>query len=433
MKNNLWIIYLLTTIIFASTNAQEADYFEPSFLRFENHIYKESIKTPIFERLGLSLSDPVLQLGTTDVLQLSFDDLSEDATDYGYRLIHCTKDWQPSVLSENDFTGGFFTGIISKYRPSFNTTHSYFHYTLDFPNDQMQVLLSGNYLMVVFENAEPEKIVLTQRFLVVENLVNIETNIHRATDVSLRNSHQEVDVKLNTSGLNISNPYSDISLVILQNNSWLSAITNLKPRFVLDNELDYNYEEGNLFQGGSEFRTFDIRTMRFLTQFIEGIAYDSSTNENKVILKPAARKGTQRYTSEDDINGKFLIKIYEDRNSEVEADYLKVRFTLPVLEPYLNGKIYLYGQLTNWNVSPEGKMEFDDDNSLYFKELLLKQGYYNYEYLFVPDSTGKPEIADTEGQHFETRNDYSVLVYYREPGGRFDRLVGYRKAESAGN
>lgn len=433
MKNNLWIIYLLTTIIFASTNAQEADYFEPSFLRFENHIYKESIKTPIFERLGLSLSDPVLQLGTADVLQLSFDDLSEDATDYGYRLIHCTKDWQPSVLSENDFTGGFFTGIISKYRPSFNTTHSYFHYTLDFPNDQMQVLLSGNYLMVVFENAEPEKIVLTQRFLVVENLVNIETNIHRATDVSLRNSHQEVDVKLNTSGLNISNPYSDISLVILQNNSWLSAITNLKPRFVLDNELDYNYEEGNLFQGGSEFRTFDIRTMRFLTQFIEGIAYDSSTNENKVILKPAARKGTQRYTSEDDINGKFLIKIYEDRNSEVEADYLKVRFTLPVLEPYLNGKIYLYGQLTNWNVSPKGKMEFDDDNSLYFKELLLKQGYYNYEYLFVPDSTGKPEIADTEGQHFETRNDYSVLVYYREPGGRFDRLVGYRKAESAGN
>lgn len=433
MKHFLWIFFFFTTTIPASTNAQETDYYNPIFLRYENHIYKESIKTPILERLGLSLSDAVLQLGTTDVIQLSFDDLSEDATDYGYRIIHCTKDWQPSVLSENDYTGGFNTGIISKYRPSFNTTHSYFHYTLDFPNEQMQVLLSGNYLLVVFENSDPDKLVLTQRFLVVENLVSIESNIHRSTDVSLRNSHQEVDVKLNTGGLNISNPYSAVQLVILQNNSWSTAITDLKPRFVLDNELDYNYEEGNIFQGGSEFRTFDIRTMRFLTQFIETVAYDSSTNENKVILKPAARKGTQRYTSEDDINGKFLIKIYEDRNSEVEADYVKVRFTLPVLEPYLNGKVYLFGQLTNWNIGVEGKMEYDDDNSLYFKELLLKQGYYNYQYMFVPDSTGKPEIADTEGQHFETRNDYTLLVYFREPGGRFDRIVGYRKTESAGN
>jgi hypothetical protein len=433
MKIFLWILVLLISIVPASTNAQENDYFDPTFLRYENHIYKESIKTPIIERLGYALSDAVLQLGTGDILQLSFDDLSEDATDYGYRIVHCTKDWQPSILSENDYIGGFFTGIISKYRPSFNTTYSYFHYTLDFPNEQMQVLLSGNYLMVVFENAEPDKIVLTQRFLVVENLVSIECNIHRATDVSLRNSHQEVDVKLNTGGLNISNPYSSVELVILQNNSWPMAIKNLKPRFVLDNELDYNYEEDNVFQGGSEFRSFDIRTMRFLTQFIEGVAYDSSTNTNKVILKPAIRKGIQRYTSEDDINGKFLIKIYEDRNSEVEADYVKVRFTLPVLEPYLNGKFYLYGQLTNWNISPEGKMEYDDDNSLYFKELLLKQGYYNYQYIFIPDSTGKPEIAETEGQHFETRNDYSILVYFREPGGRYDRLVGYRKAESAGN
>jgi hypothetical protein len=433
MKKLLWILIFFATIIPASTNAQESDYYNSSFLRYENHIYKESIKTPILERLGFSLSDPVLQLGNTDVLQLSFDDLSEDAADYGYRIIHCTKDWQPSVLSENDYTDGFYTGIISKYRPSFNTTHSYFHYTLDFPNEQMKVLLSGNYLMVVFENAEPDKIVLTQRFLVVENLVNIESNIHRATDVALRNSHQEVDVKLNTGGLNINNPYSSVQLVIIQNNLWSTAITNLKPRFVLDNELDYNYDDENIFQGGSEFRTFDIRTMRFLTQFIEKVDYDSSTNNNKVILKPAIRRGTQRYSSEDDINGRFLIKIYEDRNSEVEADYVKVRFSLPVLEPYLNGKFYLFGQLTNWNIGIEGKMEYDYDNSLYFKELLLKQGYYNYQYMFVPDSTGKPEIADTEGQHFETRNDYTILVYFREPGGRFDRIVGYRKTESAGN
>lgn len=427
MKNILFISFLLLRICLPVIAQEGGDYYNPSFLRYENHVYNRNIKTVIFEQKDIPLSDPIINLGSTEKLMLSFDDLSEESSDYSYRIIHCDKTWQPSVLSESDYTGGFYTDHIADYKLSFNTVQHYYHYTLEFPNVNLYPLLSGNYILTVFNNNEPDSIVLTRRFWVVENIVSIEPNIHRATEIEFRNSHQEVDIKVNTGSLKIGNVYSDAQLVIVQNNNQSMAISDLKPQFVLDKELDYNYDDGNVFQGGNEFRNFDIRTTRFKTQYIDNISIDAVTKLTTVELKPDLRRGTQRYSTEEDLNGRYLIKVYEGRDGALEGDYLKVKFKLPVLEPFENGQVYLFGQLTNWEINPEAKMQFDTDNNQYINELQFKQGYYNYEYLFVPNNSKKPEIAESEGQHYETRNDYAIFFYCREAGNRYDRLTGYRK------
>jgi hypothetical protein len=426
MKKSLLLLFFIFRLC-TNVIAQGGDYYDPTFLRYENHVYNKNIISVIFEQSGVPLSDPVINLGSSEKLTLTFDDLGEEVSDYSYKIIHCDRNWQPSALSESDFTGGFYTDHIANYKQSFNTIQHYFHFKLEFPNENLSPLISGNYLLVVFDNSDPDKIVLTRRFWVVENIASIETNIHRATEIELRNTHQEVDIKVNTGSLKIGNPYSDAQLVIVQNNNQSMAISDLKPQFVLDKELDYNYDEGNVFQGGNEFRNFDIRTIRFKTQYIEDFSMDPASKITTVELKPDQRRGTQRYSTEDDLNGRYLIKVYEGRDGDLEGDYLKVKFKLPVLEPFENGQIYIFGQLTNWEITPEAKMQFDVDNNQYINELYLKQGYYNYEYLFVPNSSKKPEIAETEGQHFETRNDYSIFFYTREPGTRYDKLSGYRR------
>ncbi len=427
------IIGSIFSLVFCSIlKAQDSsDYYNQNFLRYENRIYKSNIQTVILEKKGAPLTDPIIQLHSDEKLILTFDELDADVSDFSYRWIHCNSNWEPStLLSESDFIDGFFTDHIVSFRHSFNTLQEYFHYSLEFPNTQMQPMLSGNYLIVIYKNEQPEIPIISQRFWVVDSKVEIKSFIHRATDIALRNSHQEVDFKLQLNKLKVANPYSDIKVTIVQNNRWDACITNLKPMFALDQELDYNYEEGNLFDAGNEFRNFDIRTTRFQTQFIEQIIKDSITNRYSFNLKPDVRKSTQRYSSEEDINGRYLIKIYDGRDGDLEGDYVKVNFQLPVLEETDSGSIYIFGQLTNWELMPWARMKFNETSSRYEQTLFLKQGYYNYEYIYLPMAKSSAQIADTEGNHYETENDYSFFVYFKDIAGRYDQLVGYRLVNS---
>ncbi len=425
----LILSWLSITLIFSiSLSAQDStDYFNATFLRYANHIYKSEIKTVLLSRKGFPLSDPVIQLNTDEKLVLTFDDLTPEVNDYSYRWIHCSSNWEPStLLSESDYIDGFFTDHIVNYRHSFNTLEGYFHYNLEFPNAQMRPMISGNYLLVIYLNEKPDEPIITERFWVVDSKVEIQSFIHRASDIALRNTHQEIDFKLQLNTLKVANPYSDIKVTIVQNNRWDAAITNLKPVFALDGLLDYNYEEGNLFNAGNEFRNFDLRTTRFQTQYVSQILQDSVTHHYTYILKPDLRRSTQRYTTEDDINGRYLIKIYDDRDGDLEGDYVNVNFRLPVLEESDSGSFYIFGQLTNWSLEPWAKMKYNEETRNFEQTITVKQGYYNYEYLFKPMIKSPSEIAETEGSHYETENDYAFFVYYRDISARYDHLVGYR-------
>jgi len=422
----LWIAILL--LVSSFVRAQDSiDYYNSTFLRYEDHIYKPNIHTVILEHAGAPLSNPVIQLNSDEKLFLSFDELEEDASDFSYRWIHCTSDWSPStLLSENDFIDGFYTDHIVSYRHSFNSTQHYYHYSLEFPNAQMRPIISGNYLLVIFKNDSTDVPLITKRFWVVDSKVEIQSFIHRATEIALRNTHHEIDFKLKLNTIKVANPYSDIKVTIVQNNRWDAALTNLKPKFALDGELDYDYEEGNLLDAGNEFRNFDIRTTRFQTQYVEQINKDSITHLYSFILKPDTRKSTQRYSTEEDINGRYLIKIYDDSDGDIEGDYVKVKFRLPVLNEVDSGSIYIFGQLTDWGLLPSARMKYNEITHSYEQTISLKQGYYNYEYIYSPTVKSPSIIADTEGNHYETENEYAFFVYYKDVASRYDHLVGYR-------
>jgi hypothetical protein len=259
--------------------------------------------------------------------------------------------------------------------------------------------------------------------MITENAVRIHADVHRPQMAADYNTGQQVDFTVNYTGLNVIDPYRDIYSLILQNGQWNNAKKNLKPDFVGNNELKYNsLSETNIFSGGNEFRYFDLKSIRYQSEYIRKIDFVKSNYH--VFLYPSDNREFKPYFYWQDFNGKYYIAVQEGRNMETDADYIYVYFTLPSKYIIDGGKMYVSGALNDWAFNKTNIMTYDQNKAEYQCTMLLKQGWYNYEYIFVKDGerTGAPSLF--EGNHYETENDYLIIVYYRNPRDRYDRIVG---------
>ncbi len=413
-----------TTVIQPPDN----DYYEKNYIRFGDFDYQNNIKTVLFNRIGWEFSTPIIELNTDEKLEIRFDDLDGDFKNYSYTIIHCNALWQPSDLAEYEYIQGFYEDQIRNYAFSRNTRTSYTHYHFVFPNENMQPILTGNYLLKVFVDNDPQKVVITRRFMVFQQNITIDASVKQATNLDIRTTHQEIDFTVNTSLYPISNPYRDIKVVVTQNARWDNAIIDLKPRLVQGNLLIYDYEDGNVFRGGNEFRNFDTKSLRYRSMNVETI--NSLPNGWDIVLKPDRNRRFLRYTTQSDINGQFLIKNDDYPDDFLEGDYAWVHFTLPHEKPFTDGNVYILGKLTNWNQNPSNKMEYNYRDAQYEKKLLLKQGFYDYQYALLADDSDEANEAIFEGSHSVTENTYTVYIYYRKPGEIFDSLIGIQHINS---
>ena len=425
MKKSQIIILIL--LLAVSSLAQENNFY------YENATYNENIKTVLMFRDGFELSNPVLTLGEETPLVFKFDDLSGEVKDYYYTIIHCDANWEESFLMQTDYLDGFPDNPLEDAEMSFNTTFNYVNYFLTLPNENVQFKLSGNYVLVVFEDNDKEKVVLTKRFNVVEPLIEIEGTIRRATLDAFKGDNQEIDFTLFHENLSINNPREEVKVVVMQNNRWDNAKRDLKPLFVRENELVYDYNKENVFVAGNEFRYFDVRTNRFNGENV--LSTDFHRPYYHKTLKTDEIRSNQKYFSYEEMNGKYAIESQDPQveNPDLECDYTFVHFSLPLESILLGGTINVFGGLTDWNANKSNEMTWNFDTSQYELTLLLKQGYYNFQYVYVPQGSLVADHKNLEGSYWETENDYQVFVYYRDLAGRYDRLVGYRQLNSVVN
>ncbi len=422
------LFILLPAVCTASAPDTTVDYFSDKSIRYEDHIYEPAIRTVILSSNPGSLSDAVIRLGSDDQLYLLFDDLDGDFKTYSYTVVHCSYDWEPSNLSVADFIDGFQDQPITDYRFSRNTLQKFTNYRASFPHDNFKLLFSGNYLLKVYRDNDPEKLILTRRFIVSEEIVSLTGSVHPATIVSDRNFKQEVDFKINT-GNAISNPFSELKTVIRQNGRWDNAVMNLQPQFVNGSELTYDYEDVNVFRGGNEFRWFDTRSMRYQTERVQNIEMGSDGKKHVYLLTDEKRT-YKRYLNNPDLNGRFMINSFDGGDSITEADYVYVHFFLKWEIPAEEGDLYVFGAMSDWQFKPEMKMIYNYERRGYEAMVLLKQGFYNYEFVLRRDNQAAADDYFAEGMHQETENTYVVYVYQRKPGARYDRLVGIKRFSS---
>jgi hypothetical protein len=407
-------------------NAQENKFY------YENAVYRENIKTVQMYRAGFELSHPVLTLNEDAQLLFKFDDLSDEVKNYFYTVIHCDANWNESYIGQVEYINGFTENPLLDYKLSFNTTFNYSNFQLLLPNDDMKFNYSGNYVLVVYEDNDKQKVVITQRFYVVEPKVDIQGTVRRATFDPFSGSNHEIDFVITHNNLMIENPLRDVKVVLMQNGRWDNAIRNLKPLFIRQNRLEYDYQKENVFPAGNEFRYFDNRSNKFNGEYIASTDFHRPYF-HKTITKDAVRANKDFFQYKE-MNGKFTVESQdkEVRDPDTECDYTFIHFTLPLPSILLGGSVNVFGALTGWNANKSNEMTWNFDTSAYELTLLLKQGYYNYQYVYVPQGATSADHTNIEGSFWQTENDYLLFVYYSDFSARYDRLVGYRLFNSAG-
>ena len=389
---------------------------------YYDRIYRDNIKTVQLHQTTWKFSPPIMQLNAGQQLQLDFDDLNGGYQSYYYTFIHCDANWQPSDLNAFDYMRGFTQDYITDYANSFNTWQGYTHYRLIFPNKNIQLLYSGNYMLKVYLNNIPDSVVFVKRFMIYEDMVTINGREKQAIGEDMY-TKQEVNFTINTSRYHILDPFHAMQVVIMQNGRWDNAITGLQPQFVQDNELQFFQDDGNEFDAGNQFRSFDMTSLRYNTEHIEGQI--PSTKGVEIQLKKDVPRPTDPYFYFKDLNGQYMILTKDADSAPVNSEYVWVHFFMPMDSSLKNGCIYIFGQLSDWQCQKEFQMKYDDVLGAYTAKVYLKQGYYEYEYAYLPNNATLADIAKIEGNHYETGNTYYILVYNHEPGMYYDKLVGF--------
>ncbi len=404
MKHLLIIFSLFFILIINAqtiTEVQEPDY----------------IKSIELKPLKINTYLPVIKLGES--IRLKFDDLEGDQKDYTYKITHCNYNWENSNLSDSDFSTGFAEDRIRNYENSFNTFQEYTHYELQIPNEYVRLKISGNYLISIIN--DDEEIIFTRRFIVYQPKVDVGVSAHRARKIEDIDKKQNIEFLISHPNLLIDNPSEEIKVALYQNFDWNSVITNIKPQFIRGTQLLYKYGDKTTYFGNNEFLFFDSKNYRNATNNIRRAILKDDIYQTRLYVDE--NRANKSYTYYPDVNGYFVLRSINTDNPSIESEYTNVHFFLDYYN-HTEKEIYVYGAFNNWQITPETKMTYNEATNLYETSFLLKQGFYNYEYVTV-DSNGNINIPEINGSFYQTENDYQVLVYYHKFGSKYDEVIGF--------
>lgn len=379
------------------------------------------VKTVSLRNPDLFMAPPVIRLGTDDRLQLDFDIIGDEPLYLRYSLTHCNADWKPSRLLESEFLNSFNEGHIDDFAYSSNTFVHYVNYSLTIPNEEINPIASGNYIIKVYDEDDPAVILIEQRFMVTENIVPIKTSLTSRTDLGFNDRWQQLAIAADVNGIATVNPYQDVIVTVTQNNDPLSTATLTHPTRTDGRSVIYEHQPQLVFDAGNEYRRFETVRTDYPGMGVDSVSFEG-TNWHAWLQTDRMRAGHE-YTYDVTQHGRFMVDDYNSTDPNLGADYVTVHFTLDI--PEMPGAdIYVDGDLTRHTFTDRNRMTYDREREAYTLQLPLKQGSYNYRYVVRPPGSSSISASPVEGDLYETRNEYLVNVYLRLPLSRGDRLVG---------
>lgn len=415
MRKALYILiileFLFSCISYAQTYRTET---------FSSRV--QTLKVAVAENWELS---PIIQLNPSRPVEITFDVLGASPEYLTYRVIHCNADWTPSQLTESEYMQGLQNNPLNNYENSFNTKMDYVHYLLNIPNDDLNLLVSGNYVVQVFSESG-ELPILNACFSVVEPQAGIEMTISSNTDKGSNSIYQAVSFEISY-GNEIQSPVQDLKVYVSQNNRLDNEARLVKPLSIHSRRAVYDHNPALIFEAGNEYRSFEMTTTQYTGLNIEAIEYHSPYYHS--ILAPDFRRNNRIYSYYEDINGKVFIRNQDAYDSNIEADYQFVHFYLPCEKPLIDD-VYILSDAFHHILDSRSQMEYSERDQGYVKTVLLKEGYYSYLYVTNRTSSLPGSTTLVEGNFYQTENEYRVMVYSRTIGMRYDRLIGMETLQS---
>lgn len=408
--NYKFIIFILLIPLFSISQVNEVN--APNY-----------IKTINFKGNTPETQLPIMKLG--EYLILEFDALNGNEADYYYKIEHYNYDWTPSILAKSEYMDGFDNQRIKTYENSFNTYQIYSHYQLTIPNQQTRRLkVSGNYLLSVFNSND--ELIFSRKFMIYEDAAAVGVSVKRSRDIQFIEEKQRVEIIITSKYTALNNPAQTVKTIIVQNNNLKTAIYNLKPQYTLGNQLIYKYDTETSFWGGNEYLFFENKDVRAANTGIRAIDLQDLYHN---YLFTNVERASKPYTYNPDINGNYVITALGVENPNIEADYVWIHFSLVPKESFKNKDIHVYGNFNNYVIDESTKLHYDETYGVFINPMLLKQGFYNYKYV-VKNKDGSLDEGAISGNFYQTENNYKVIVYYRDLGARYDKIIGIGEGSS---
>ena len=282
------IVFLLFPYL--SLNAQK-------FVNFE-------IDSKIYKSIYfVGLKYPVFNINSAFQATFTFDVLNDDAENLSYRVFHCDKNWEKSDLFYEDFATGFEDNYIEEYNYSFNTLQEYVNYNFKIPNDDLSFKITGNFILQVFNEIEPEKVLLQRRFMVVDTKVVLNGESVPLNDVAEMRYKQQLAFSMENKSYNINNPYQYLSASIIQNNNWGTLKSDISPTYIQNDEYIFNNLDEYVFNGINECRMFNISRLNGGGEFIRGTVMESNLYHTYLVKEKKRTYNVYSSLNQDDNGG----------------------------------------------------------------------------------------------------------------------------------
>ncbi|WP_164849997.1 type IX secretion system plug protein [Mucilaginibacter limnophilus] len=415
MKKLLFIITFLTATVTVAAQPYTDAVFKPEIKSIE--LYNESKQGSL----------PVIALNSSEKLVLGFDDLTGQTRNFYYTIEHCDANWNSSRLSPAEYLQSFTEDQILNYKYSTRTYRKYVHYEIEFPNANIIPKYAGNYILKVYEDGDQNNLIFTRKLYILNQRVSAAVTIVPSTNVTKRQTNQKLNFTIDYGSLRVQNPGTDMRVLVMQDYRPDASILNVKPTYIRGTQLIYNDVNINDFPGRNEFRYFDMRSLKAGAPGIARIYRDTVAT---VLLNNDVNRSSEAYTSQYDNDGNFFILNSDGDDPRIDADYAHVYFNLDARKTDKEGSAYVVGRFNNFTIDENSRMQYDGQSGRFFTEQFLKQGVYDYEYVWVDKATGKADDTVIEGSHFETENNYQLFIYYRPPGARWEELAGVQEVNS---
>lgn len=413
MKTNPITFLAICFLIYSSTIAQVTEVGPPNF-----------IKTIIFKSTSQQSQCPIFKLG--EPFKLEFDAINANEEDYYYKIEHFNFDWTPSQLAKSEYLNGYDEQRIRNYENSFNTYQIYSHYKLAIPNQRTRGLKkSGNYIVSVYN--DDDTIIFSRKFMVYQELCPVGVAVKRTREVANIDYKHAIDITINSPNIQLVNPKKTVKVQLIQNNNLNTLKTQEQPIYTTGNKLTYQFDKNDGFFAGNEFLYFENKDIRAANTGVKSIELGSDLYNTYLFTD--VDRSTSIYTYNPDVNGLFAITMLDSNNPSIEADYSWVSFSLKKEKLPKNNQIYIVGNFNNYAINNDSRMDFNEEAGIYIKRLLLKQGFYNYNYV-VYDANNNEIPGAISGNFYQTENNYKALVYYRPLGSRYDKIIGFGEGTS---
>ena len=421
MRRVTTFIYLLLLTLITATAGDDTD-------------TRQGVSESVFKSLRVTLGDdifapPVLNFANpSDRIVISFDELADEHRYLRYTLVHCDASWKPEGLVDSEFLDSFNDATVDDYRYSQATVVHYVHYTLTIPNEQIRITQTGNYLVKIFDERDPEQTLVQARFSVCDYSVPVRLTVSSRTDVDTNDAHQQLGITVDTRNAGIDDLFNDLRVVITQNGRPDNERILITPQRVSGTQAIYEHMRPLIFEAGNEYRRFETSSVNYPGLGVEYVSHD--TPVYNAMLYTDTPRNRESYLYDRTQQGRYVVRNVESADGDTEADYVLTHFTLKM--PVMAGAdIFIDGDLTDRRFDPASLMIYNHATGCYEQSMLLKQGAYNYQYLAVPNGAdGRGLTAPVEGDRYQTANEYTVKVYHRPKGSRFDRLVGMETIKS---